>query len=89
MILEFHRNLYRDEDDVEVEDTADVQNAVTLKSVGCTQDKKYQRSLERINELLMTRELKLKNTDCRVKPEPENPVEARAISIECHVDWEW
>ena len=52
-----------DEDDVEIGDTANVhvQHAVTLKCIRCTQDVKYERSLECINELHMLRQFKVEN----------------------------
>ena len=78
-----------DEDDVKEEDTAHVQHAVTYMCIRCTRDVKYQRTLEHINELHMTGELELENTHFRIKLEPENPVDPRALSIQSYADCRW
>ena len=50
---------------------------------------KYQRTLEHINELHKTGELKLETKVCHINPDPENPVDARAISNQHYVNCRW
>ena len=61
-----------------------VTHTVTFKCIGCTKELQYQEALCRAYQLLGSG-----NITCRLKPEPDNPVDSEAIAFECDIDQRW
>ena len=63
----------------------DVHDTVRFKVIGVTRDDEYQHALEKANELIRAK------NDVKVAlfQEPNNPVDARAVSFMCLIDGKW
>lgn len=62
-----------------------VTHTVTFKCIGTTKENKYQEYLARISQLCD----RGTQVPCRVKVEPDNPFDSKAIAFECQIDGVW
>lgn len=62
-----------------------VTHTVTFKCMGTTKENKYQENLARVSQL---RNQGI-NVTCRVRPEPNNPFDSKAIAFDCQMDGTW
>ena len=66
-------------------DTGCTTHTVTFKCMGTTKDSDIQETLRYVASAIKEG----KDTPVRLKPEPENPVDANAISFECRIQEDW
>ena len=71
--------------DTDGEDVTDKLSTVTLKCIGVTRDPSYQESLLSAHRLLNEG----KNVPVKLVPEPTNPYDSHAISIQCETGGNW
>lgn len=62
-----------------------ITHTVTFKCIGCTKEQSYQETLAAIAQIQNRGEV----VTCKIVPEPNNPVNAKAIAIKCKVDEIW
>lgn len=62
-----------------------IMHTVVFKCIGCTKDPSYQETLARVAQLRNGG----KEIDCKLEPEPENPIDSEAIAFKCNVDGAW
>ena len=67
------------------DNVSDKLSTVTLKCIGVTRDPSYQESLLSAHRLLNEG----KNVPVKLVPEPTNPYDSRAISIQCEIGGNW
>ena len=77
--------LSTESDTDEEENVLDKLSTVTLKCIGVTRDPSYQESLLSAHRLLTEG----KNVPVKLVPEPTNPYDSHAISIQCEVGGNW
>ncbi len=61
----------------------ETEHRVTFKCIGCTKEQPYQQAL------MHAAQLQCEGTKVKVKVEPTNPFDAKAIQVKCIVDGEW
>ena len=66
-------------------DSSEVTHSVTFKCIGSTKEQRYQEFLARIAQ----KRSKGEDVQCKIKPEPTNPVDSQAIAFESEIDGVW
>ena len=70
---------------VAIDVQSQVTHTITFKCMGSAKEDRYQESLKQISEL-RNNEVEVL---CRIKPEPNNPYDSKAIAFECKIDGSW
>ena len=64
---------------------SDIHDNVCFKVIGVTRDDEYQHALEKANELIRAKN----DVKLALFQEPNNPVDAKAVSFMCLIDGKW
>ena len=62
-----------------------ITHTVSFKCIGSTKEDRYQDALVLVSHILAKGE----HVECAIKPEPDNPMDSRAIAFNCKLDGKW
>ena len=74
-----------DSSEIDEDEVVDEEHTLRFKVIGVTRENSYQQTLERENELRHTGN----TVPVSLYPEPENPVDSKALAFKCLLDDKW